>query len=119
MYIETSSNNHGSDVYCSWERTDLIHISNVTFYYNRFSTSDASKRAMGRFRIQVLRNNAWETVYTINKNEEFSIDSTTWTLLNLDITQQPNYGIKMIYDEIENVHADMCFSNIMITHSIF
>ena len=40
---------------------------------------------MGRFRIQVLRNNAWETVYTINKNEEFSVDSTTWTLLNLDI----------------------------------
>ena len=73
MFIETSSNNHGSDVYCSWERTDLIHISNVTFYYNRFSTSDASKRAMGRFRIQVLRNNAWETVYTINKNEEFSL----------------------------------------------
>ena len=26
---------------------------------------------------------------------------------------------KLIYDEIENAHADMCFSNIMITHSIF
>ena len=48
MYIETSSNNHGSDVYCSWERIDLIHISNVTFYYNRFSTSDAFKKSYGK-----------------------------------------------------------------------
>ena len=32
MYIETSSNNHGSDVSVSWERTDIIQISNITFY---------------------------------------------------------------------------------------
>ena len=37
MYIETSSNNHGSNVFVSWERTDIIQISNITFYYNRFS----------------------------------------------------------------------------------
>ena len=31
MYIETSSNNHGSNVYVSWERTDIIQITNITF----------------------------------------------------------------------------------------
>ena len=52
MYIETSSNNHGDDVFVSWERTDIIQISNITFYYNRFSilTND-SKTPIGRFRI--------------------------------------------------------------------
>ena len=55
MYVETSGNNNGEGVFCSWERTDLIHISNITFYYNRFSTSNASLRRMGRFRIQILK----------------------------------------------------------------
>ena len=36
-YIETSSNNHGNDVFVSFERTDIIQIINITFYYNRFS----------------------------------------------------------------------------------
>ena len=31
MYIETSSNNHGLNVFVSWERTDIIQISNTTF----------------------------------------------------------------------------------------
>ena len=119
MYIETSSNNNGDDrIFCSWERTDLIHISNITFYYNRFTTSVESSRRMGRFRIQILKNNAWETIYTIEKNTELTELSTDWVLLNLDITDD-NYGIKLIYDQIESAHADMCFSNIMITHSIF
>ena len=49
MYIETKSNNHGYEkVFVSWERTDIIQISNITFYYNRFSilTND-SKKSMG------------------------------------------------------------------------
>ena len=38
MYIETSSGNHGHNrVFVSWERTDIIQITNITFYYNRFS----------------------------------------------------------------------------------
>ena len=40
MYIETSAYNHNSsndDVIVSFERTDIIHISNITFYYNRYS----------------------------------------------------------------------------------
>ena len=46
MYIETSSNNHGSNVFVSWERTDLIQISIITFYCNRFSilTNDNLKK---------------------------------------------------------------------------
>ena len=54
MYIETSSNNHGHErVFVSGERTDTIQISNITFFYNRFSilTNDALK-SVGRFRIQ-------------------------------------------------------------------
>ena len=37
-YIETSSNNQGHErVFVSFERTDIIQISNITFFYNRFS----------------------------------------------------------------------------------
>ena len=36
MYIETSSNNSGNDdVFVSWERINIIQITNITFYYNR------------------------------------------------------------------------------------
>ena len=55
MYVESSSDNHGANrVMVSWERTDIIHISTIKFYYNRFSTSDSNLRGMGRFRIQLL-----------------------------------------------------------------
>ena len=38
VYIEISSNNHGHEkVFICWERTDIIQISNITFYYKRFS----------------------------------------------------------------------------------
>ena len=37
MYIETSTNNHGNKVFVSFERTDIIQISKISFYYNRFS----------------------------------------------------------------------------------
>ena len=121
MYLETTSNNHGSNnMFVSWERTDIIQISNKTFYYNRFSilTNDSLK-AMGRFRIQLLlQNNIWTAQYTINKNDLYSNTSTEWSLLNLDFTVE-NYGIKLIYDQIDTAHADMGFTNIMITHSVY
>ena len=117
MYIETSSNNHGSEnIFVSWERTDIIQITNITFYYNRFSilTHDPLK-SMSRFRIQfLLENNTWSTQYTIPKNDQYSDNSTDWTLLNLDVTVE-NYGTKIIYDQIDTALADMCFSNITIT----
>ena len=31
MYIETSSNNHGNNVFVSFERIDIIQISNIIF----------------------------------------------------------------------------------------
>ena len=52
MYIETSSNNNSENVFVSFEKTDVIHINNITFYHNKFSSSDVNLRAMGRFRIE-------------------------------------------------------------------
>ena len=119
MYIETTSNNHGNNVFVSFERTDIIQITNITFYYNRFSISDINFRSMGRFRIQLLLDdNVWTTQYTIDKNEGYSENSTDSSLLNLDFTIE-NYGIKLIYDQIDTAHADMSFSNISITHSVY
>ena len=40
MYMETSSNKNGEKVFCSFERTDIIQISNLTFYYNSFSAEN-------------------------------------------------------------------------------
>ena len=121
MYIETSSNNHGHErVFVSFERTDIIQISNITFYYNRFSilTNDSLK-SMGRFRIQLLlEHNTWSTRYNIPKNDRYSDSSTDWSKLSLNFTIE-NYGIRLIYDEIDTAHANMSISNITITHSIY
>ena len=119
MYIETSSNNHGNIVFVSFERTDIIQISNITFYYNRFSIlTNNSLKSMGLFRIQLLlEDNTWSTRYNIPKKDRYSDSSTQWTKLSLNFTIE-NYGIRLIYDEIDTLHADMCFSNIMITHSV-
>ena len=71
LYIETSSNNHGNNVFVSFERTDIIRISNITFYYTKFSilTNDSLK-SMGRSRIQLLlKDNTWSTRYNIPKND--------------------------------------------------
>ena len=109
MCTETSSNNHGNKVFVSFERTDIIQISNKTFADNRFSilTIDSLK-SMGRFRIQLLlEDDTWSTSYNLPKND---IDtSTDWTLVTLNFTEE-SYGIKLIYDQIDTAHADMCFS---------
>ena len=49
MYIETSSNIHGHEiVFVSFERTVINQISNITFYYNRFSIlNNISKKIHG------------------------------------------------------------------------
>ena len=107
-------------VFLSWEGTAILQISNVTFYYNRFSilTNDPLK-SMCRFRIQLLlEDNTWSNQYTIPKNSQYRNSSTDWTLINLDFTVE-NYGIKLIYDQIDTPHADMCLSNITITHSLY
>ena len=120
MYIETSSNNHGSNVFVSWETTDIIQSTNITFYYNRYSyLSKDSLKSMGRFQIQLLlRDNTWSTRYNVSKKDRYIDSSTDWTWVNLHFYVE-NYGIKLIYDEIDTPHADMCFSNKTITHSVY
>ena len=120
MYIETSSNNNGNNVFVSFERTDNIQISNITFYYNRFSipTKELLK-TMGRFKIQlVLEDNTWSTRYNILKNDRFSNSSSEWTKLSLNFTEK-NYGIKLIFHEIDRAHSDRCFSKTSIKHSTY
>ena len=121
MYIETSTANHGYErVFVSWEKTDVIQITDITFYYNRFSilTNDLLK-SMGLFIIQLLiQDNTWSTQYTIAKNTQYSDNSTDWTLLNLNFTVE-NFGIKLFYDQIDTAHADISFSNITKTHSVY
>ena len=118
--METSSNNHGPDVFVRWERTNINQITNITFYHNRFSIlTDDNLKSMGRFRIQLsINDNTWRTQYTIPKNSQYSDNSTDWTLFTLDFTVE-NYGIKLISDQIDTAHSDISFSNITITHSVY
>ena len=120
MYLESNGNNSSNEnIFVSWERTDIIQITNITFYYNRYSINLDSHKNVGRFRIQlVLEDNTWLTVYTIAKNTQYSDNSRDWTLLNLDFTQV-NYGIKLIYDQIDTANADMGFSNITTNNNTF
>ena len=79
MHIETFSNNLGHErVFVSFERTDIIQISNIIFYYNRFSIStNDSNKSMGRFRNHfLLEDNTWNTRYNIPKNDRYSDSST-------------------------------------------
>ena len=74
---------------------------------------------MGRFRVQLLvRDNTWSTQYTLTKNSQYSNTSTERSLLNLDLLVQ-KLGIRLTYDQIDTAHADMCFSNTTITHSVY
>ena len=84
LFIETSSNNHGKFVFVSFKRTDIIQTSNITFYYNRFSTlTNDSLKSMGRFRIQLLlADNTWSTRYNIAEKDRYSNSSTDWTKLS-------------------------------------
>ena len=120
MFIEPSSNNHGKKTYVTWEGTDIIQITNITFYCNRFPIlSDDSLNRMGRFRIQLLiEYNTWSDQYTMAENSLYSNSSTEWTLSNLYFSVE-NFGIKLVYDRIQSAHANMCFSNITISHSVY
>ena len=120
MFKETSSGGHANNVFVSFERTNIIKITNITFYYNRFSIlANDSLKSMGRFRIQLLlEDNTWSTRYNIPKNDLYIDNSTEWTIVSLNFTVE-NYGIRLIYDQIDTAHADMCFSKITITHSVY
>ena len=73
---------------------------------------------MGRFRIQLLLSaNTWSTRYNMTKIDRYTHSSTQLTLVCSNFIIE-NYGIKLIYGQIDTPHADMCFSNISITHSV-
>ena len=99
MYIETSGGNDGGGVFVSFERTDILQITNITFYYNRFSIlTNNLLESMGRFRIQLLLEDIiCSTRYNIPKNGRYSDNSTDWTLVSLNFNIE-NYGIKLFYD---------------------
>ena len=119
MYFESSGGNNGNHTYVRLIRTDIIQITNITFYYNRYSIDDANLKAMGRFRIDLLKDDdSWETQYTIEKNSQYSLTSTEWSLLSINFSEE-NYGIRLVYDRIDSAHADMCFSDITITQSVY
>ena len=74
---------------------------------------------MGYFRIQLLlEDNTWNSRYNIPKKDRYGDTSTDWTLVSLNFTVE-NFGIKLIYDQIDTPHADLYFSNITITHFVY
>ena len=81
MYIEISSSNHGKSVFVSFEGTDVIQISNITFYYNRLPIlTDDSLKTMGRFTIQLLlEDNTRSTRDKVPANDRYSDSPTDWT----------------------------------------
>ena len=86
----------------------------------RFSilTNDSLK-SMDCFRIQLLlEDNTWSTRYNIAKNDRYIDKSTQWTKLSSKFSEE-KYCIKLIDDEIDTPHADMCFCNIEITPSVY
>ena len=74
---------------------------------------------MDRFRTQSkLDDNTGSTRYNIPKNDRYSDTSTDWILVSSNFTVEC-FDIKFFYYQIDTAHADMCFSNITITHSVF
>ena len=120
IFVDTSSNNHGNNVFVSFERTDNIQVTNVTFLYNRFSIlTNKPLKSMGRFRLRLLLEDyTWSILYNIPKIDRYSDISADWTLVSQSFTEK-NYGMKLLYHQIDTAHADMCFSYIMITHSVY
>ena len=94
-----------------------IPIRTISFYYNRFSAEVS--RSRGRFRNQsLLSDNTWCNRYSILQNDRYSISSTQWTLVSL-IFEIEKYLIKTDFFKIDTTLADMCFTIITITHSVY
>ena len=90
MYVEATSNNHGRNVFVSFERTDFILISIITFLYNRYPIlNNDSLKARSGFRIHLLlEDNTWRTRHSTPKNDRYSNSSTDWTKLSLSFTEK-------------------------------
>ena len=59
----------------------------------------------------------WQTKCKEDENTNYSTTSTEWSLLDSDFTET-NIGVELVYDQIDLALADMCFSNILIAHSV-
>ena len=59
-------------------------------------------------------------VFQINNSEKTNYNSTwtEWNLWKLVFTKQNN-GLKLVYDQLDTVLAYMCFSNIILTNSVY
>ena len=74
---------------------------------------------MGSLRLHLLlEGNTCSTPYDIPINDRYSDTSTDLTLVSFNFTVE-SYGNKLIYDQLDTTHADMCFSNITIAHSVY
>ena len=112
-------NSYGQNVFCSIETEDNIQISKNTFYYRRHSIHFGSTpRSMSCLGIKLPVNGQWQTKYTIDKTTKCSSTTTECALITLNCTET-KCGIKLDYDQTDNLHADMWFSDFMISHSIY
>ena len=121
MYSENTQNNSGIDnIFVSFERTDIIQTSSITFYCNRFSIrTNNPLKSMARFGIQLLvADSTWSTSYNIPRNARKNNSSTDWILVSLYSTGK-NYGIKINYDQIYTALGEMCCSNFTSTLSVY
>ena len=72
MYIEISISNFGSNVCVGFERKDKLQISNISFYYKRYSGNNKNIE-IGRSGIQLLLDgDTWITRYNSTKNDYYS-----------------------------------------------
>ena len=82
LYIETTAYNLGGGVFSSFERTDILQISNINLYYKR--SSARSNKTRERFRIQLLLNDeSWSTRYNTANKDSHGNSITQWTLGNM------------------------------------
>ena len=101
-------------MFVSFEWTEIIQITSMLFYYNRFSNLAIDSLKLMGIRIQLLiGEETWSTRCNLSKTDKYSTSSTDWTLLSLNFTVE-NYGINLIYNQIDTPHADMFLSNITI-----
>ena len=73
---------------------------------------------MGRFRIHSLIDGQLEPEDMNDKTGNHGATTTEWTLLYLYF-RHSNYGTKFVFDQIDTPDADMCFTKIMIIHSVY
>ena len=74
---------------------------------------------MGRFPVLLfLPNGQRHSKIIIAEQTKYSTTSKERILLKLDFTEA-NFGINLIYDEIDTGLADMYFSKVKKTHSVF